>query len=289
MRLVFHQVLPYNHDMVEIGRLNKLKVLKKVEFGVFLDGQEDGEILLPLRSAPESCEIDEEIEVFIYRDSEDRLVATTETPFAQLGEFASLRVKALEKVGAFLDWGLPKDLLLPFSEQTRDLCAGQYVLVYLYLDKSDRICASMRLDRHIDKTPGDYEEEQTVDLLIAAKTDLGFKAIVNGRHWGMLYSNEVFTHLEIGQRTKGIIKTIRPDGKIDLSLQKLGHKGSDDIGEKILALLKARGGFLEINDKTAAETIYQLFGVSKKKYKMALGGLYKKRLITIQDNGIKLN
>lgn len=275
--------------MIEIGRFNKLKVVKKVEFGVFLDGAEDGEILLPHRNCPESCEIGDEIEVFIYRDSEDRLVATTDVPFAQLGEFANLRVKALEKVGAFLDWGLPKDLLVPFSEQTRELRTGQYALVFLYLDKSDRICGSMRLDRYIDKTPGTYETEQAVDLLIAARTDLGFKAIINGRHWGMLYANEVFTNLEVGQRTKGIVKSVRPDGKIDLSLQKLGHKGSDDIGEKILALLKARGGYLEINDKTAADVIYQFFGVSKKKYKMALGGLYKKRLITIEDNGIRLN
>ncbi len=275
--------------MIEIGRFNKLKVVKKVEFGVFLDGEEDGEILLPHRSAPENCEVGDELEVFIYRDSEDRLVATTEIPFAQLGEFANLRVKALEKVGAFLDWGLPKDLLLPFSEQTRELRIGQYALVFLYLDKSDRICGSMRLDRYIDKTPGNYEAEQEVDLIVAARTDLGFKALVNGRHWGMLYSNEVFTSLEIGQRTKGYIKSVRPDGKIDLSLQKFGHKGSDDIGEKILALLKARGGHLEINDKTAADTIYQLFGVSKKKFKMALGGLYKKRIVTIDDSGIRLN
>lgn len=275
--------------MIEMGRLNKLSVLKKVEFGVFLDGGEDGEILLPQRSAPESCEVGDILEVFIYRDSEDRLVATTEIPFAQLGEFANLRVKALEKVGAFLDWGLLKDLLLPFSEQTRELRVGQDALVFLYLDKSDRICASMRLDRHIDKTPGSYKEEQAVDLLIAARTDLGFKAIINGRHWGMLYANEVFTRLEIGQRIKGFIKNIRPDGKIDLFLQQLGHKSSDDIGEKILSLLKARGGYLEINDKTDAEVIYEMFGVSKKKYKMALGGLYKKRLVTIEDKGIRLN
>lgn len=274
--------------VVQIGQLNKLKVIKHADFGVYLDGGDDGEILLPLRDMPDPCEVGDIIEVFICFDSEDRLIATTQIPFVMVGDFAHLKVKAKESVGAFLDWGLPKDLFLPFSEQTREIRVGQYVIVHVYLDKSDRIAASMRLDRHIDKEPGEYEENQNVDLMIAAKTDLGFKAIVNNRHWGILYENEVFQRLDIGQKLKGFIKKLRPDGKIDLSLSRLGYKAADDVAEKIMEVLKAKGGFLNITDKTSPEVIYQIFGVSKKKYKMSLGGLYKKRLITISEDGIKL-
>nr|BFD59130.1 S1-like domain-containing RNA-binding protein [Bdellovibrio sp. CKG001]BFD62508.1 S1-like domain-containing RNA-binding protein [Bdellovibrio sp. HM001] len=275
--------------MVQIGQINKLKVIKRAEFGVFLDGDSDGEILLPRRYMPEKCELGDELEVFICYDSEDRLMATTEMPFAMVGTFANLRVKSMERVGAFLDWGLPKDLLLPFSEQTRDLKVGQYAVVYLYLDKSDRISASMRLERFIDKEPGTYEPGQAVDLFIAAKSDLGYKAIINNRHWGLLFGNEVFQRLDYGQKLQGYIKNVRDDGKIDLTLQQqTGYKAAAGIAEKILQVLKERGGFLPINDKTDAEVIYDLFGVSKKKYKMALGGLYKQRLVTISDDGLRL-
>ncbi|UXR63930.1 S1-like domain-containing RNA-binding protein [Bdellovibrio bacteriovorus] len=275
--------------MVQIGQINKLKVIKRAEFGVFLDGDSDGEILLPRRYVPEKCELGDELEVFVCYDSEDRLMATTEMPFAMVGTFANLRVKSLERVGAFLDWGLTKDLFLPFSEQTRDLKMGQYAVVYLYLDKSDRISASMRLERFIDKEPGTYEPGQVVDLFIAAKTDLGYKTIINNRHWGMLFGNEVFQRLDYGQKLQGYIKNVRDDGKIDLTLQQqTGYKAAAGIAEKILQVLKERGGFLPINDKTDAEVIYDLFGVSKKKYKMALGGLYKQRLVTISDDGLRL-
>lgn len=275
--------------MIQIGQLNNLKVLKHTDFGIYLDGGNEGEILLPLRDVPRNCQIGDTAEVFICYDSEDRLIATTQTPFAMVGEFAYLKIKAMESVGAFLDWGLSKDLFLPFSEQTRPLKVGFYVVVHVYLDKSDRISASMRLDRFLDKEPTDFQEGQSVDLLIAAKTDLGFKAIINNRCWGIIYANEIFQPLSIGQKIKGFIKKIRPDGKIDLSLVQLGYKAAPDIAEKILEVLKARGGFLNINDKTDPKLIYQLFGVSKKKYKMALGNLYKNKLITIHDDGIKLN
>ncbi|WP_347356950.1 S1-like domain-containing RNA-binding protein [Bdellovibrio sp.] len=277
--------------MVQIGQINKLKVIKRAEFGVFLDGENDGEILLPRRYVPEKCELGDEVEVFVCFDSEDRLMATTEMPFAMVGTFANLRVKSLERVGAFLDWGLPKDLFLPFSEQTRELKVGQYAVVHLYLDKSDRISASMRLERFIDKEPGAYEAGQVVDLFIAAKTDLGYKAIINNRHWGILFGNEVFQRLDYGQKLQGYIKNVRDDGKVDLTLhqqQLTGHKAAAGIDDKILEALKARGGFLPINDKTDAELIYDLFGVSKKKYKIALGGLYKRRLVTISDDGLRL-
>jgi predicted RNA-binding protein (virulence factor B family) len=274
--------------MLQVGQLNHLKIIKSTDFGLFLDGDSAGEILLPNRYVPEVWEVGDEIEVFIYYDSEDRLVATTLEPFAKVGEFALLKVRSLERVGAFLDWGLPKDLFLPFSEQNREIKIGHDIIVFVYLDKSGRISASMRLERYIDKELGDYQEKEQVDLFIIAKTDLGYKAIINGRHVGMLYENEVFQPLAYGQNIKGFIKKLRDDGKIDLSLQAEGHKAAGDIGQMILDLLKEKGGFLPIDDKTSAETIYELFSVSKKKYKMALGGLYKSRLITIENDGIRL-
>jgi predicted RNA-binding protein (virulence factor B family) len=274
--------------VIHIGQYNKLAILKFSDYGAFLDAGENSEILLPNRDVPEQCDVGDVLDVFVCYDSEDRLVATTQKPLAQVGQFAHLMVKSVESVGAFLDWGLPKDLFLPFSEQSRDLRMGHFVVVYVYIDKSDRISSSMRLDRHIDKEKGDYQEGDEVSLMIGHKTDLGFKAIVNGRHWGVIYANEIFERLEIGQKLKGYIKKVREDGKIDLSLQKLGHKAAEDIGERILAALNENEGFLPLNDKAAAEIIYDTFGVSKKKYKMALGGLYKKRLITVDEDGIRL-
>ncbi|WP_374079223.1 S1 RNA-binding domain-containing protein [Bdellovibrio bacteriovorus] len=277
--------------MIEIGRLNKLKVLKHVDFGVFLDGEVDGEILLPLRYMPENCEVGDTVEVFVMFDSEDRLMATTETPKAMVGDFALLKVVAVESVGAFLDWGLAKDLFLPYAEQIHTPRVGQDIIVYIYTDKSDRISASMRLDRYVEKTATDYKEGQPVQLLIAGKTDLGYKALVDNKYWGVIYENEVFQPLKYGQRTQGFIKKLRPDGKIDLILQKtdkVGHEAAEDIAPLIMDMLQKKGGYLAINDKTPADTIYNLFGVSKKKYKIALGGLYKKRLITVDDDGIRL-
>ena len=275
--------------MIQIGKINKLKVLKHVDFGVYLDGGDDGEILLPLRYMPDPCEVGDEVEVFICYDSDDRLVATTETPKAMVNDFALLKVVATSSVGAFLDWGLPKDLFLPFAEQTRALRVGQEVLVYVYVDKSDRLAASMRLERNVEKTAAEYTEGQKVNLIIAGRTDLGFKAIIENRHWGVLYANEVFQPLRQGQKIEGYIKKMRPDGKIDLSLQRSGHKATrEDVGPKILESLKEKNGFLPINDKTPPEEIYHLFGVSKKQFKVALGGLYKKRLITVHEDGIRL-
>lgn len=214
---------------------------------------------------------------------------TSDTPLAWVGEFAYLKIVDTKEVGAFLDWGLPKDLFLPHSEQTRSIQVGQSVIVYIYLDKAERITASMRLDKHVSEEPAKYEVGQEVDLLIAAETDMGFKAIINNRHWGVLYHSEVFQPLRYGQKIKGFIKNIREDGKIDLILQQAGHKAAQtDIGPRILEELQKKGGFLPINDKTSAETIYELFGVSKKKYKIALGGLYKKRLIIVNEDGIRL-
>lgn len=209
------------------------------------------------------------------------------------GDFAVLRVADLTKVGAFLT--LPgnqgKDLLLPFAEQTKTLRQGDEVLVYLYLDNTQRLCASMRVERHVDGSAPDYQIGDRVDLIVAMKTDLGFKAIVDNRYLGLLYADEVFRPLSYAQRLEGYIKTVRPDGKIDLQLTdplNVGHRSADPIAEKILERLKSEDGFLPINDKTPAEDIYEWFGVSKKKFKIALGGLYKKRLLTVEADGIRL-
>lgn len=210
------------------------------------------------------------------------------TPVPQVGEYAILRVASIEPVGAFLDWGLPKDLFLPFREQTRELQVGHEIIVCLYTDNNGRIASSMRLEKFLDKDTSVYTVEQKVDLLIIGKTDLGYKAIINGKHLGILYQNEVFQDLRYTDQVPGYVKKIRDDGKIDLILQPFGNKGTGDLGEIILAKLGEKGGFLPLTDKTSPEIIYNLFGVSKKKYKMALGGIYKKKLITIETDGIKL-
>jgi predicted RNA-binding protein (virulence factor B family) len=277
--------------MVHIGKLNQLKVLKFVDFGLYLDAEDGNELLLPTRDIsklPTKPDVGDIIEVFVCYDSEDRLIATTLTPKATVEEFAILKVVAVEPIGAFLDWGLAKDLFLPFAEQNRDVNVGQEIIVYIYLDKSNRISASMRIERNLDKTKPQFEPDQSVDLLIFGKTDLGYKAIINGKHLGMLFHGDVFQTIVYAQKITGYIKTIRDDGKINLSLMKSGHKAANEIGPQIIQYLKQKGGFAPINDKTSAEAIYDLFGVSKKKYKIALGGLYKSRLIKIGDDGIYL-
>lgn len=277
--------------MVLIGRYNTLEIIEKAPFGLYLNGGEDGSILLPNRYVPGDWKMGDQLEVFVHYDSEDRIIASTLKPFAEVHRFAALKVLAVEEVGAFLDWGLPKDLFLPFAEQTRELRRGQTVVVYLYLDKSDRISATMRIDRHFEKNTSTLKTGQEVSLLIAGMTDMGFKTVVDGIYGGMIFKNEVFQDLSYAQELKGFIKQIRPDGKLDISLQntlKIGHHSADEIAPKIMSLLEGSGGFLPVNDKTPAEEIYRLFGASKKKYKIALGGLYKKRLIRVESDGIHL-
>ncbi|MBI5217728.1 MAG: GntR family transcriptional regulator [Bacteroidia bacterium] len=275
--------------MAQIGKLNTLKVVKELDFGVYLDGEAHGEILLPRRYVPIDCKIDDMIEVFIYLDSEDRIIATTEKPFAIAGEFACLDVIAMNTVGAFLNWGLPKDLLVPFREQKLKMEKGKSYIVYIYIDKeSNRIAASTKLDNFLDKLPPDYREGQEVDLLVCNPTDIGFRAIINGSHWGILYKNEVFQKLVKGQKIKGFIKKIRDDKKIDLCLQKDGFEKVDKLSEKIIAILKEQNGFIKVTDKSPAKIISDLFGVSKKTYKKSVGALYKKKLIAIEENGIRL-
>jgi hypothetical protein len=275
--------------MADIGVFNNLRVIKEVDFGVYLDGGEHEEILLPRKYVPENCKVDDNIKVFIYLDSEDRFIATTETPYAMVGDFALLKVVAIESVGAFLDWGLLKDLLVPFGEQSSTMEISKSYIVRIYVDKqSNRIAATTRLDRYLDNTPGNFHAAQEVELLICNQTDIGYKAIINGTHWGVIYSNEVFQPLKSGQKTKGYIKKVREDNKIDLSLHKPGYERVDDITDTILNVLKEQGGFISVTDKSSPETINKLFGVSKKTYKKAIGAIYRKRLITIEDDGIRL-
>jgi predicted RNA-binding protein (virulence factor B family) len=277
--------------MAVIGRMNSLQVVKHTDFGLYLDGGADGEILLPKRYIPKntSTDVDDWLNVFVYLDSEDKLIATTEKPKVQVGQFASLKVVDINRVGLFLNWGLPKDLLLPHSEEKRPLQIGDYCVVYVYVDKrTKRITATARLDRHLDNEPANYTVGQEVDLLVAEATDLGFKAIINGKHWGLIHKNELFKFIRSGMQEKGFIKELRADGKISLSLQPVGQGAVGGLAEQILAQLREQGGTLKLNDKSSPEEIAALFRVSKGNFKKAIGGLYKQGLIVIHDDRIEL-
>lgn len=275
--------------MIEIGKYNTLTVVKIVDFGVYLDGEERGEILMPNEYVPANCSPDDEVNVFIYFDSEDRIVATTEKPNVKVGEFAFLQVVAVSSVGAFMDWGLRKDLLVPFREQREPLVEGRSYLVYAYADEaSDRIVASTKVEKYIDQVFPEYEPGQEVDLLIARKTDLGYSVIINNLHWGLIYDNEVFQTLKIGQKLKGYIKEVREDEKIDVSLQPAGYAKIDGLSKIILDKIKDNGGVLDISDKTAPEEIYSLFGCSKKNYKKAIGALFRQGFVELANDEIRL-
>ena len=275
--------------MITIGKTYTLKALKKLDFGVYLDAEDLYEVLLPKKYVPRDLAMGDEIEVFLYLDSEDRPVATTLKPKAQLGEFAYLAVVDVNNTGAFLDWGLEKDLFVPFGEQHRTMEVGHSYIVYLYLDKiKGRITASSKIDKFLDdEKPHEFTPQQPVHLLIANTTDLGFKAIINNSHWGVLYENDVFQRLSFGQSINGFIKRIRPDGKIDLSLQ--GGKETRDKYEKIIVdYLKNQNGFAPVHDKSDPKIISDLFGMSKKAFKKAIGSLYKQKIINIEKDGINL-
>ncbi|AMB85383.1 GntR family transcriptional regulator [Pseudomonas agarici] len=278
--------------MALVGRYNSLQVVKHTHFGLYLDGAQDGEILLPNRYIPKDIPSEDEdwLNVFIYLDSADKLIATTETPKVQVGEFASLKVKEVNSIGVFLDWGLPKDLLLPYSEEKRQLTAGEYCVVHVYLDKhTRRITATTRLDRYLDKTPANYKVGQGVDLLVAEATDMGFKAIIDNKHWGLIHKNEVFKFLRAGKQEKGFIKEIRADGKISLSLQPVGAEAASSLNSQILAKLRENNGVLAVSDKSDPTVISALFGVSKGNFKKAIGALYKQGQIVIHADRIELS
>jgi predicted RNA-binding protein (virulence factor B family) len=275
--------------VADIGKLNKLRVVKEVDFGIYLDGGIHGEILMPKRYVPEDCKPEDIIDAFVYMDSADRIIATTEKPYAMVDEFTLLTVISVNQVGAFLDWGLMKDLLVPFSEQTVKMEEGKSYMVFIYLDnESRRIVASAKLDQFLDNKPPVFEVGEVVDLIICSKTEIGYKAIVNNTWWGVLYGNEVFQHLNKGQRIKGYIKKVREDDKIDLSLFKPHYAKVDDISTIIMERVTERGGYLEVTDKSSPETIYDVFGVSKKAYKIAIGKLYKEKYIALEKEGIRI-
>ena len=276
--------------MILPGRYNTLKVVKFVDFGVYLDGAEMGEILLPARYVPELCEVGDELEVFIYLDSEDRIIATTEKPYAQVGEFAMLRVVAVNNIGAFMDWGLMKDLLVPFREQKMNMVAGRSYLVYIYLDPdSQRIAASAKLEKFLDNVIPEYQVGEEVSIIIESESELGYNAIINHLHRGILYHDELPAPLNKGQQMKVYIKKVREDKKIDLSLYRPGYEQVDGISQNILDHLKSAGGFLPLTDKSEAALIYDHFAISKKVFKKAIGSLYKQRRILLEEKGIRLN
>ena len=276
--------------MARIGERALLKVLKEKSFGLYLDGGDElGEILLPRREMPASWEIGHPLDVFIYRDSEDRPVATTKSPKALPGTFARLQCVAVTGVGAFLDWGLAKELLVPFREQKSRMEPGKSYLVHVHVDEaSGRVVASTRLSRFLDLSQSNYEPGDAVELVVFGKTPLGYKAIINSTHSGLLFSESVFQELQAGERVKGYIVRVRDDGKIDLSLHAPGRDKVDSLEERILAELKARGGFWAIGDHSPASEIHDELGVSKRTFKQTLGALLKKRAILIEQKGIRI-
>lgn len=291
-RAIFVVSLPSNNRSImsiELGRFNRLEVVKQVDFGMYLDGGEEGEILLPARYVPEGCEVGDWLNVFLYLDNEERLIATTLTPLVQVGQFACLEVAWVNQYGAFLNWGLMKDLFVPFSEQKMKMEVGRKYIVHVHVDEeSYRIVASAKVDRYLSKEKPDYQPGQEVDILIWQKTDLGFKAIIENEFSGLLYDSEIFRTLRTGDTLTAFIKQVREDGKVDLTLQKPGMAKVEDFSETLLRYIKENGGKSSLNDKSPAEEIYATFGVSKKTFKKAVGDLYKKRLIVLSDDGIVL-
>ena len=275
--------------MLELGRTHTLEAVKQVEFGFYLDAKNLGEVLLPNRVAPNDTKVGHSVEVFIHLDSDDRPIATTRKPHAQTGEFAYLRVVDTSPFGAFLDWGLDKDLLVPFAEQHKKMEVGRSYLVRLYIDPRDeRIVASSKIDRFVcEDQPRDFKTGQAVDLIIANSTELGFKAIINHNHWGVLYKQDVFERLSFGQSIKGFIRQIREDGKIDLTLNG-GSRSHDKNTQTIIQYLKKNNGYAPLHDKSEPSVISAELGMSKGAFKKAIGNLYKKKELLLESDGIRL-
>jgi len=275
--------------MLQIGKINALRVKGKQSYGVHLDGGEAGDILLPAKDLSEPCQIGDELDVFVFVDGKDRLLATTRTPLAMVGEFAYLKVVAATPSGAFLNWGLENDLFVPKGEQQHPMVEGQSYVIFVFLsERNNRITASSKLLRFLSPQAPNYEEGQEVELLIFEKTSMGYGALVNRAHTGMIYASEVFQKLKMGQELKGYIKKIREDLKIDLALQPSGYQMVDDVSQSILRVLKEQGGRVSVTDKSPPDDVYALFGVSKKVFKKAIGALYKRKMIVLEPGTIKL-
>ncbi|MCD8210640.1 MAG: S1-like domain-containing RNA-binding protein [Prevotella sp.] len=274
---------------IKLGEYNTLKVIKEVDFGLYLDAGDEGEVLLPSRYVPKGCSPGDEIQVFLYLDMQERLVATTEEPKAKVGDFAYLNVAWVNEYGAFLFWGPMKDLFCPFSEQKQKMEKGKAYIVHVHLDEeSFRIVASAKVERYLRKDYPNYLLDEEVDLLVWQKTDLGFKVIIDNAYQGLVYKNQVFQDVHVGDKIKGYISLIRDDGKIDVTLQPTGRKMTEAFSEKLLEYLESHGGVCHITDKSPAQEIYENFQVSKKTFKKAVGDLYKRRLIEITDSGLIL-
>lgn len=274
--------------MINIGKYNTLKIVRETQVGLYLsDGETD--ILLPNKYIPREYEIGEELIVFVYLDHEERPVATTLEPYIYLDEFALLRVNYVNKFGAFLNWGLEKDLFVPYREQARPMEVGKRYLVFMYLDhETNRLAASSKLNQFLSNDELTVEEGEEVDLIVSHITDMGINVIINEKHKGLMYKNEVYEDLRTGDRIKGYIKAIRPDNKIDVSLQKSGFERIEPNAEKILDEMRANRGFLRLNDNSHPEDIRTVLKMSKKTFKKAIGTLYKQKLIEIKDDGIYL-
>lgn len=275
--------------MVNLGKYNTLAVSRRVDFGVYLDAGDDKEILLPARFVPDGLKAGEQIEVFVYNDSEGRIIATTDHPYVEVGQFAFLQVADVNKVGAFLDWGLPyKELMVPFMEQKVRMRKGGVYLVYVYIDHlTQRICATSKIDKYLDNTIPEYRHGDKVKILGFAHTDLGYKCIVDDLFTGMLYENELFKPLELEVETVGYIKQVREDGKIDLTLEPKATTRIPVLGDDIMAYLERCGGRMNVTDKSSPDEIKVLFHCSKKDFKKAVGALYKERMIALGDGFIE--
>lgn len=276
-------------NRIKLGDYNTLTVLRKVDFGLYLDGGDEGEILLPSRYVPKGARPGDELEVFVYLDQDERLIATTLTPLARVGEFAYLEVAWVNEYGAFLNWGLMKDLFCPFREQKKRMTLGTSYIVYVTVDEeSYRMMATAKVERYLDRERPEYKHGDEVDLLVWQKTDLGFKVIVDNRFSGLIYNDQIFRNIRTGERLRGFIDHIRQDGKIDITLQPTGRRHTEDFSDTLLEYLKVNNGRCNLGDKSPAELIADRFKVSKKTYKKAVGDLYRRRLITISDDGIQL-
>lgn len=276
--------------MLNIGRFNELTVLRQLPRGLQLDGGKYGEILLPKQYINDEMNVGDVLNVFIYRDSEDRLIATTQTPLAMVGDFAYLNVVDESPVGAFLDIGLPRDILVPFSEQNHKLEKGRKALVRIYLDDSERLTASTKLDTFLydtDETKA-YQTGEEVNIVVGPKTDLGVKVIVDGTYWGLIYHSDVFQTLDRGDKLAAFVKRVREDLKIEVVLQKPGFAKVEGLAGDVLEALQSKGGFIPLSDKSAPQDIKKMFQCSKNSYKQAIGILYKQRLIRIEQDGIHL-
>ncbi len=275
--------------MIQIGRYNNLKVVKIVDFGLYLDGGDDGEILLPARYITELPQPGDEMNVFVYRDSEDRLIATTDRPFATVGEFAYLQVTAVNKVGAFMQWGLPKDLLVPFREQKVSMKQGGIYLVYIYVDDATkRIVASAKIEKFIGNRFPDYAPGTKVKALVYNHNELGYRCIVDNLYHGLIYQNETFRPVELGVEIDAYVKRVRDDGKIDLTVSPVASVRVERLAARILEKVRENNGRLPVSDHSSAELIQEMFECSKKDFKKAIGLLYKQRAISISPEHIEL-